>query len=69
MFKDLTNEQLKEKISDKLYELSEIEANGLRGIGSEEWNTVTGEYEDLLQEWRKRTESLGDFERLKPDGK
>jgi hypothetical protein len=57
MCKDLTIEQLKEKMSDKLYELTEIENNGLRGVGSEEWHTVTDEYEELLHEWRLRQQS------------
>jgi hypothetical protein len=52
MYKELTNEQLKERISDKVYELSSIEENGLRGIHSEEYRMVSGEYQELLHEWR-----------------
>ena len=54
MIKHLTDAQLKEKISDKLYELTTIEENRLRGVGCEEWNTVTDEYESLLREYRNR---------------
>lgn len=68
MYKELTDEQVKERISDKLYELSEIEENGLRGIHSEEYQMVSGEYQELLQEWRLRVAAAGEHSNLTAHG-
>lgn len=65
-YSKVRNDWLLSRISELSNEMENLYR--LYGAEDKQYHAKEVHKDELIEEWRKRTEALGDFERLKPDG-